>query len=142
MNKFISISENEYNSLNQEIIWNSQSNINQFTTQGIYNIYGERIRYSDNLPTNDINSTFSARLTVLDSSTNNKEDVSNKHITQILSLSNRLGNDQVYIRTGRGSSLDTLLWESWATLQKNINVGQIKSLDGLINNGIYKKILN
>lgn len=121
---------------------NDPSNMNDFTVAGVYDIKGERKRDNDNLPILNTGGghTFNARLTVLDSSIpgDGKED--DKCITQVMSFNNRLGQGEVYIRTGKGASLDNLTWENWSTLQRNVNVGQVYTLDNLIDNGIYSGV--
>jgi hypothetical protein len=77
---------------------------------------------------------------VLDSSISGSGEDDDKCITQVLSFSNRLGQGEVYIRTGKGSSLDNLTFEKWSTLQRNVNVGEVGSLDDLKDNGIYSGV--
>ena len=128
------------------VVWENVINLsdmNDFTTAGTYNITGEHTRNNDNLPIENRGGghTFSARLLVLDSSISGTGIDSDKCITQILSFSNRVGGDgNVYIRTARGASLDSLSWEKWATLQTNVNVGQVSSLNDFIDNGIYSGV--
>jgi hypothetical protein len=126
----------------KSITWNNDtdpSNMNDFVVAGVYDIKGERKRTNDNLPILNTGGghSFNARLTVLDSSITGSGMDDDKCITQVLSFSNRLGQGEVYIRTGKGSSLDNLTWEKWSTLQRNVNVGEVKTLDNLIDNGIY-----
>ena len=126
--------------------WNNDtdpSNMNDFVVAGVYDIKGERTRIYDNLPILNTGGghTFNARLTVLDSSITGSGKDDDKCITQVLSFSNRLGQGEVYIRTGKGASLDNLTWEKWSTLQRNVNVGEVQTLDNLIDNGIYSGVL-
>ena len=126
-----------------KVIWGESSNINSYTTAGVYDISGERRNANDNLPILNSNPghTISARLYVLDSSINGTGVDTDKCITQVLMLSNRVGGDgNLYVRTGRGSSISNLSWEQWGTLQQNINVGTITSYDNLIDNGIYSGV--
>lgn len=129
------------------VVWSNDSaplsDMNDFTTAGVYNITGEHTRNNDNLPIANTGDghTFSARLLVLDSSISGTGIDTDKCITQVLSFSNRVGGDgNVYIRTARGASLDSLSWEKWATLQTNVNVGVVSSLDSFIDNGIYSGV--
>lgn len=127
-----------------EVSWGASSNMNSFTTAGVYNIKGERTNANDNLPISNSNPghTISGRLIVLDSSINGTGDSQDKCITQLLTLSNRTGGDgNTYIRTASGASLSSLTWKSWATQQTNVNVGQVTSLDSFIDNGIYSGVL-
>lgn len=129
----------------KSITWNNdtdQSNMNDFVTAGVYDIKGEHTREDDNLPILNTGGghSFNARLTVLDSSISGSGNSDDKCITQVLSFSNRLGQGEVYIRTGKGSSLYNLTWENWSTLQRNVNVGEVGSLDDLKDNGIYSGV--
>lgn len=121
---------------------NNPSNMNDFVVAGVYDIKGEHKRVDDNLPILNTGGghSFNARLTVLDSSISGSGEDDDKCITQVLSFSNRLGQGEVYIRTGKGSSLDNLSWEKWSTLQRNVNVGEVGSLDDLKDNGIYSGV--
>ena len=127
------------------VAWTSSSKMNNFVIAGIYNIKGERTMSPsfDNLPIYNSGGghTISARLEVLDSSINDTTNSDDKCITQKLTLSNRVGGDgNVYIRTGRGRTLGSITWEPWATLQPNINVGEVRSLDNFVDNGIYSGV--
>lgn len=136
------------NSTVKVITWNNDtdpSNMNDFTIAGVYDIKGERKRIDDNLPVLNTGGghSFNARLTVLDSSISGSGKDDDKCITQVLSFSNRLGQGEVYIRTGKGSSLDNLTWDKWSTLQRNVNVGSLESKEDLrnyIDNGIYSGV--
>lgn len=126
-----------------KVVWGETSNINSYTTAGVYDITGERRNANDNLPMLNSNPghTIAARLYVLDSSISGNGASDDKCITQVLMLSNRVGGDgNLYVRTGRGSSISKISWEQWGTLQQNINVGTITSYDNLIDNGIYSGV--
>jgi hypothetical protein len=132
-----------------KVVWSNDSaplsNMNDFTTAGIYELSGEHKRDNDNLPIANTGGghTFNARLTVLDSSierTEGEPQSDDKCITQLLNFNNRLGQGEVYIRTGKGRTLDSLTWEKWSTLQRNVNVGQVSKLDDFIDNGIYSGV--
>ena len=139
------ISAEDKRKLTKPITWNNDtdpSNMNDFTIAGVYDIKGEHKRVDDNLPilnTGGVHS-FNARLTVLDSSISGSGEDDDMCITQVLSFSNRLGQGEIYIRTGKGGSLDNLTWEKWSTLQRNVNVGEVGSLDDLKDNGIYSGV--
>lgn len=127
--------------------WTAVSNINTYTTTGIYLLTGERLNTADGLPITNSNPghTIHARLLVLDSSISGTGDSQDKCITQVLTLSNRTGGDgDVYIRTGRASVKNQLAagagWELWGKLQQNIEVGQVTSLDTFTGNGIYSGV--
>lgn len=134
----------------QKIIWNNTqypnlSDMNKLVIAGVYELSGEHTRINDNLPIANTGSghTFNARLTVLDSSierTKGEPQSDDKCITQILNFNNRLGQGEVYIRTGKGKTLDSLTWDNWSTLQRNVNVGQVNKLDNLVDNGIYSGV--
>ena len=130
-----------------KVDWDASSCVDTFITAGIYNISGERLNVKDGLPIANSNPghTIKARLVVLDSSISGSGDTDDKCITQILTLSNRTGGDgDVYIRTGRAHSTNVLAggsgWEPWGKLQQNIEVGQVTSLDGYIDNGMYSGV--
>ena len=130
-----------------EITWDNNSQIDTFTTAGIYNIKGERTNAADGLPFSNAapGHTFHARLVVLDSSISGTGKDTDKCITQILTLSNRTGGDgDIYVRTGRAASINALAggngWEPWGKLQQNVEVGQVTSLDGLTSNGVYSGV--
>ena len=127
--------------------WDSASCIDSFVSAGVYNITGERLNASDGLPIENSapGHTISARLTVLNSSIAGTGDSDDKCVTQILTLSNRTGGDgDVYIRTGHAHSTNMLVggtgWEPWSKLQQNVQVGQVASLDGYIDNGMYSGV--
>lgn len=139
------MSADDKKTLTKNVAWdnnNNRSNMNDFTTAGVYNITGQHTRTDDNLPILNTGGghSFNARLTVLDSSITGSGNSDDKCITQVLSFCNRLGQGEVYIRTGKGSSLDSLTWEKWSTLQRNANVGQVDNLDNLKDNGIYSGV--
>lgn len=123
------------------------SNLNNFVNYGIYNISGEHTRNNDNLPINNIGggNTFQGRLLVYDSSLPNTGNAGNDCcITQVLTLSNRVGGDgNTYIRTGVGSTKSTLTWGIWGKHQTNVEVGVVGTLDNeiFINNGMYSGAL-
>ena len=129
----------------KQVTWTASSNLNDFVTEGVYEIKGERTMTSsfDNLPIDNRGGshTISARLEVLDSSISATTNSDDKCITQKLTLSNRVGGDgNVYIRTGRGKTYDSITWEKWGTLQANINVGKVLSLNNFVDNGIYSGV--
>ena len=121
----------------------SLSNVNDFVEYGIYNLYGERTRIDDNLPIQNTGGghTFRARLLVYDSSLSNGSGNGNDCcVTQVLTLSNRVGGDgNTYIRTGLGKTKSALTWSAWGKMQTNVEVGSIYSwgLDKLTDNGMY-----
>ena len=108
--------------------WKSNDNIDNFTSQGTYNISGYRTGTTDNLPINNTGK-FNARLTVL---------AAGDCITQLLTLLNVGGGDgNIYVRTKQAGT-----WEPWGKLQTNIEVGAIglgqsRNFDHLTDNGIY-----
>lgn len=155
--KQISISNKPYNicdiglrntlgGATQEIQWNAELNLNTFTRAGIYRIKGERLSNTDNIPINNAASghTIDASLQVLNSSlTNGSGRDTDICITQILTISNRVGGDgDIYIRTGRGINEYSISWEQWGKLQTNIELGQIddNDLNKCVDNGIYSGV--
>lgn len=129
------------------IVWSSTHHINHFVAAGTYNISGQRINAADGLPIANAASghSINARLVVLDSSIPASSKESDKCITQVLILSNRVGGDgDIYLRTGRAADTAHLIagngWGTWGKLQQNIEVGQTASLDEYIDNGIYSGV--
>lgn len=129
----------------KDIVWNVDSHVNSFVDAGLYSISGQRLNSADGLPIMNAapGHTIAARLLVLDSSINSSEVC----VTQLLILSNRLGGDgNIYIRTGNAASRESLShsnsiqWGAWGRMQTNVEVGQVSSLDSLIDNGMYSGI--
>lgn len=130
-----------------EVLWNESSHVNLFIDQGTYNIKGERHNSNDGLPITNASPghSISAKLMVFDSSISGNGKDSDKCITQLLVLSNRVAGDgDVYIRTGRASMKNMLAggygWDAWSKLQQNVEVGQVTSLDSYIDNGLYSGV--
>lgn len=130
-----------------EVLWSAGSHVNTFIDQGTYNIKGERHNSNDGLPITNASPghTISAKLMVFDSSISGNGKDSDKCITQLLVLSNRVAGDgDVYIRTGRASMKNMLAggygWDAWSKLQQNVEVGQVTSLDSYIDNGLYSGV--
>lgn len=133
--------------LGKSVVWGSGTHADAFVTAGTYNIKGERTVLTDGLPIANAAAghTINAKLVVLDSSISGNGADDDKCVTQILTLSNRTGGDgEIYVRTGRASSKNHLAggygWEQWAKLQQNVQVGQVTSLDGYIENGMYSGV--
>ena len=131
----------------KDVAWGVSSNIDVFTEQGAYSIAGERLSKGDGLPIDNASPghTVSARLVVIDSSISGTGDSGDKCVTQILALCNRIGGDgDVYVRTGSASGKNLLAggtgWGQWGKLQTNVEVGQVTSLNGLTDNGIYSGV--
>ena len=131
----------------KDVAWGVGSNINVFTEQGAYSIAGERLSKGDGLPIDNASPghTVSARLVVIDSSISGTGDSGDKCVTQILALCNRIGGDgDVYVRTGSASGKNLLAggtgWGQWGKLQTNVEVGQVTSLNGFTDNGIYSGV--
>lgn len=124
------------------IVW-SGHNMNEFTEFGEYYIHGERTDSSDNLPILNAASghTIEGTLKVYDSSIAGTGKDTDKVVTQILSMSNRVGGDgHIWIRTGQGSVKSNLTWSTWEKLQgifeKN-DVYNLDDLDSYTTNGMY-----
>lgn len=143
-----------------KVTWDSLSNMNDFITSGIYDIYGERTRQDDNLPILNASSghSIAARLTVVASTL---QPANNEIcVTQFLMLSNRLGGEgNMYVRTYNENNSPFMNgWAPWQklqgiregyiftdSLQVNIDgvIDQITGVTGLnnmIDNGIYTGI--
>lgn len=143
-----------------KVTWDANSNMNDFKTPGVYDIYGERTVKTDNLPiTNDGSGhSISARLTVVASTL---QPANNEIcITQFLQLSNRVGGDGAsYVRTYNENNNGMNGWSPWqkhmGMVETLINsndttVGQEvfsgpatkigDGLNGMVDNGMYSGI--
>lgn len=143
-----------------KVTWDANSNMNDFKTSGVYDIYGERTRQDDNLPILNASSghSIAARLTVVASTL---QPANNEIcVTQFLMLSNRKGGDgNMYVRTyNENNSPAADWWTPWQKLQgiregyiftDTIQVnpdGGVQQIDGvtglnnMIDNGIYSGI--
>lgn len=143
-----------------KVTWDSLSNMNDFITSGIYDIYGERTRQDDNLPILNASSghSIAARLTVVASTL---QPANNEIcVTQFLMLSNRLGGEgNMYVRTYNENNSPFMNgWAPWQKLQgiregyiftdeDQVNPdGGIETIVGttglynMIDNGIYSGI--
>lgn len=157
----------KYNGLNlkdgisgaTKVTWDYNSNMNNFKTAGVYDIYGERTNSNDNLPISNASSghSIAARLTVVASTLQpaNTEIC----ITQFLMLSNRLGGDgNMYVRTynQNNGAVTGSAWSPWqkqmgmvetlinsndTTVGQEIFSGAAQKigdgLNGMIDNGMY-----
>lgn len=147
-----------------KVNWDANSNMNDFKTPGVYDIYGERRNVADNLPILNSNPghSIAAKLTVVDSSLRKDDGSAPTEIcvTQFLMLSNRKGGDgNLYVRTyNENNSPAAGRWTPWQKLQGIregyifTNYGQVNpdgsseaqvgvtGLNNLIDNGIYSGI--
>lgn len=113
-----------------KVEWGVNSNINDYTSSGVYYITGKRSMSDDGLPI-DTYPYFTARLLVVGSTENSNS------ITQILSL-NASGESNVFMRNCVIG--DTPVWSKWGKLQQNTNVGRVASLDNFTAGGVYSGI--
>lgn len=123
--------------------------INKFVANGIIQLYGEHTNTNKGLPIQNASSghTISGKLFVLDSTINEREVC----VTQVLMLSNRVGNDgALYIRTGSATSKASLQdpnstsWGGWQKQQglKEMNVVyDVMDIDKYTDNGMYSGIV-
>lgn len=118
------------------IVWDSEkepanggSSMDNFTTKGTYMISGYSAYATDMLPiTTGIN--FSAYLVVT-------VDETSGSVGQHLTLSSKEGQEtKTYVRT----RTEETRWTPWKVLQGMQEVGQVTSLDGYIDNGIYSGV--
>ena len=147
-----------------KVEWNTNSNMNDFKTPGVYDIYGERTKQDDNLPILNASPghSIAAKLTVVNSSLRKTDGTLPTEIcvTQFLMLSNRKGGDgNMYVRTyNQNNSPAADWWTPWQKLQGiregyiftdtvQVNpdggVQQIEGVTGLknmVDNGIYSGI--
>ena len=122
------LKEEVKNELRNSYVWDSKSNLNNFTTQGEYNISGTRQNANDNMPITN-NGNIEGKLDVMSN---------NNVISQTLTLLNVNGGDSnVYTRTKQNNQ-----WKPWGKLQTNIEVGMVNQtqMDDLVDNGIYSGV--
>lgn len=113
-----------------KVVWDASSNMDEMNITGLYYITGNRANTSDNMPMNNTGEIV-AWLRVAN------VDAVNSFLTQILELGNKDGGEiKVYTRRYNGSS-----WSAWQMLQPMTEVGQVDSLDGFIDNGMYSGAL-
>lgn len=142
-----------------KVTWNANSNMNDFKTPGVYDIYGERTVDTDNLPISNTGGghSIAARLTVVASTL---QPANNEIcVTQFLQLSNRVGGDGAsYVRTYNKNNNGMHGWSPWQKQMgmvetymngDNYGFGFGKESDGIdsgvglyyfIDNGIYSGI--
>ena len=143
-----------------KVIWDANSDMNDFKTPGTYDIYGERTVKTDNLPiTNDGSGhSIAAKLTVVASTL---QPANNEIcITQFLQLSNRLGREgATYVRTYNENNNSTNGWSAWqkqmGMVETKINNDDVtvdekifstytnkigNGINGMIDNGLYSGI--
>ena len=125
------------------IQWSTSFNMNDYKTQGIYYITGERLQSeNDNLPIMNASSghSISGQFTVLDASLSDAEQC----ITQYLKLTNRLGSEgKEYIRTYNKYSNGDERWSDWRELKQTVNLNQISDaeLKNCTENGMYEGVI-
>lgn len=126
-----------------QVKWSESFNLNNYKTQGIYYISGERLSNNDNLPilNSASGNSISGQLTVLDASLSETE----RCVTQYLKLSNRLGKEgKEYIRTYNRFKDGREEWSLWRELKGTMNLNQIsdEQLKSYTENGTYEGVVN
>ncbi|MBQ8046251.1 MAG: SGNH/GDSL hydrolase family protein, partial [Bacteroidales bacterium] len=115
----------------KEIKLNPSFNLNNYKTQGLYYLNGERISSNDNLPIMNMGNV-SGQITILDA---------NGCVTQYLKLTNAGGSEgKEYVRTFANGG-----WSRWSELKQTIYLGQTSddNLKYIVDNGHYEgAILN
>lgn len=124
------------------IKWSESFNLDNYKTQGIYYISGERLSNNDNLPILNAASghTISGQLTVLDASLSQEE----RCVTQYLKLTNRLDKEgKEYIRTYNRYIDGVEKWSVWKEIKQTANLNQIsdEELKGYTENGTYEGVI-
>ena len=139
------------------IPWDSTAHLNSLTQSGQYYLTGQSNGLNGGLPilNSDPGHTFDAVLRVLDSSLTKDENEKQLCITQILSLSNRMGGDgHIFVRTIQTLEKDNLTrsnisrpdcdkWGSWEKLQGIFEKNAVTNIDDLntyTTNGMYSGI--
>lgn len=120
------------------VLWDADSNIDDFIAPGCYIIKGEHINIDDGLPVLNAEPgrTVAATLIVVDSTASNDC----RCVTQMLLLSDRAGAaGNLHIRTATGDALG-LSWGVWGSMLSTVDVGQVGSLDCFTDSGIYSGI--
>lgn len=111
------------------IEWSSDFNMNDYKTQGVYYITGDRTATADNLPI--LNTGYiSGQITILDA---------NGCVTQYLKLTNAGGSEgKEYVRTFANGG-----WSRWRELKQTANLGQIsdENLKNVVDNGYYEGVI-
>ena len=122
------------------VVWSESFNLDDYKTQGIYDISGERLLSEyDNLPIMNASSghTISGQLTVLDASLSDAEMC----VTQYLKLTNRTGSEgKEYVRTYNKYSNGEEFWYPWRELKGTMNLKQMSDADlkRFTENGLYE----
>ena len=124
------------------VVWSESFNINDYKTQGIYYISGERLSNNDNLPILNAASghTISGQLTVLDASLDGNE----RCVTQYLKLSNRWGSEgKEFVRTYNRYIDGVEEWSVWKEIKQTANLNQIsdEQLKSYTENGTYEGVI-
>lgn len=129
----------------KKVAWGADSNLNDFTTEGVYLIEGHRVSSEDNMPIMNLNADASivARLFVQVSP--DGETVTRKIIGQTLILSNAEGHEtKIYTRSANcviptGEAEYTTTWGEWQVLQgmREVGVHPKGDFDNFTENGIY-----
>lgn len=139
------------------IPWDSTAHLNSFTQSGQYYLTGQSNGLNGGLPILNSNPghTFDAVLRVLDSSLTKDENEKQLCITQILSLSNRMGGDgHIFVRTIQTLEKYNLTrtdiesptcdkWGTWEKLQGIFEKNTVTNIDDLntyTTNGMYSGI--
>lgn len=128
------------NAIFNQVKWSELFNLNDYKTQGIYYITGERLLSEyDNLPIMNASSghTISGQLTVLDASLNDAE----RCVSQYLKLTNRTGSEgKEYVRTYNKYSNGSENWSAWREIKQTANLNQISDakLREYVDNGAYE----
>ncbi len=137
-----------------KITWSDSSNMNDYTSAGVYDIYGERTNANDNLPITQAYSgaSIAARLIVVASTL--QPSNTEKCITQFLYLSNRMGGEgNTYVRTYNENNNGLNGWSEWkkqqGMVESYINTDSVgititgtttTGLNGMTENGMYSGI--
>lgn len=147
-----------------KVTWDSSSNMNDYFTAGVYDIYGERTNLHDNLPIFNSNPghSIAAKLTVVDSSLQKADGSAPTeiHLTQFLMLDNRVGpSADMYMRTytqdnghPNNGSGNWSVWKKFQGVEEYYLISDYYSysfgdtthkefgMHNLIDNGIYSGI--
>ena len=133
------------------IVWDENSNLNDFRTPGIYICENaKRTNSEDNLPISVVDDYFAFKLVVTDSVSD--ANGNEYHIIgQLLTLTNRRGKEtklyvrdyEYHINNAGGGSYEDKGWKPWKEFKQTTNLQQItdEELKNYVDNGYYEGVV-
>lgn len=130
--------------LNKALLWDGNSNINNYTETGIYHFAGLRLNAQDNLPIDNAGGNSNIAFTLIVDRVNgeyNETDTTINNIPGIISQTLFLGNRQgtetkIYVRNAniqysKANSEGVITWEAWKEQVGQTFLGLLSSYDEL-----------